>query len=85
MIEDKKVVELHGCIVCGRLFNILAVHNPFGRLVDWAITSPGGQKVSSEEQPLVACDQHTSEQIESAIIRWKSRKEDGSSNGQENE
>jgi hypothetical protein len=31
--ENKNVVEMHGCIVCARIFNILAVYTPDGRLV----------------------------------------------------
>jgi hypothetical protein len=34
MSENKKAVENHGCIVCARVFNVLAVYSPNGRLVD---------------------------------------------------
>jgi len=73
MSENKTVVEMHGCIVCARIFNILAVYTPDGRLVDCTVTSFGGHCVPDEQQPLVACDTHTAGEIDSAYKRWKSR------------
>jgi len=72
MSENKNVGELHGCIVCAKLFNILAVYTSDGRLVDCTVTSPGGHIVPDERQPLVACDTHTAEEIEPAYKRWQS-------------
>jgi hypothetical protein len=72
MSENKKVVEIHGCIVCARLFNILVVYTLDGKLVDCTVTSPGGHIVSDERRPLVACDTHTAEEI-AAYKRWKSK------------
>ena len=43
--ENKNVVEVHGCIVCAKLFDILAVYTPDGGLVDCAVISPGGHIV----------------------------------------
>lgn len=74
MSENKNVVENHGCIVCARVFNILAVYTPDGRLLDCAVTSPGGQIVSDTNQPLVACNRHTAQKIEDAYNRWQARK-----------
>jgi hypothetical protein len=73
MSENKNTVEVHGCIVCARMFNILAVYNPDGRLVDCSVTSPGGHCVPDERRPLVACDTHTAGEIEIAYKRWQSR------------
>lgn len=73
MSENKPKVEIHGCIVCARIFNILAVYTPDGRLLDCTVTSPGGHCVADERQPLVACDTHTAGEIEIAYKRWKSR------------
>ena len=39
---SKDEVEIHGCIVCARTFNILAVYTLDGRLVDCIVTGPGG-------------------------------------------
>jgi hypothetical protein len=83
--ENKNAVELHGCIVCARVFNVLAVYTPAGRLVDCSVTSPGGHCVRDERQPLVACDAHTEGEIETAYKRWQSRKDKESGNEQEDE
>lgn len=72
MSENKNVVEIHGCIVCAKLFNLLVVYTPQGKLLDCTVTSPGGQIVPDERQPLVACDTHTAKEIESAYKRWQS-------------
>jgi hypothetical protein len=74
MPKNKTVVERHGCIVCARIFNILAVYTPDGKVVDCIVTSPGGHCVPDERRPLVACDTHTTEEIETAYKRWKARK-----------
>jgi hypothetical protein len=74
MSENKPIVEMHGCIVCARIYNILATYTPDGRLVDCTVTSPGGHCVLDERQPLVACNSHTQGEIEVAYNRWKARK-----------
>jgi len=71
--ENKNTVEIHGCIVCARPFNMLAVYTPDGRLVDCTVTSPGGHRVTDEKRPLVACDSHTAAEVETAHKRWQSR------------
>lgn len=72
--ENKKVVEIHGCIVCAKLYNILAVYTPDGKLVDCTVTSPGGHIVPDENRPLAVCDSHTEVEIESANNRRQSSK-----------
>lgn len=64
---------MHGCIVCGKVFNILAVYAPDGMLVDCKVTSPGGHCVP-DKQPLAACDSHSSQEIETAHKKWQSLK-----------
>jgi hypothetical protein len=76
---------MHGCIVCGKIFNILAVYTPDGRLVDCTVIGPGGHRVSDERRPLVACNTHTAGEIETAYKRWKSKKSEGLDNEQEEE
>ena len=73
MSENKNVVEMHGCIVCARTFNVLAVYTPDGSLLDCKVTSAGGHCVRGEHQLLVACDTHTAEEIDNATKRWQSR------------
>jgi hypothetical protein len=72
MAENKKVTEIHGCIVCANLFNVLVVYTPEGKLLDSTVTSPGGHIIQNDQRLLVACDTHTAEEIESAYKRWQS-------------
>ena len=72
MSKNRNAVELHGCIVCTRLFNILAVYAPNGCLVGCTVTGSGGHIVPDKNQPLVACDTHTVEDIEFAYQRRQS-------------
>ena len=54
MSKNRNAVELHGCIVCTRLFNILAVYAPNGSLVGCTVTASGGHIVPDKNQPLLA-------------------------------
>ena len=83
MSENKNKVEIHGCIVCAKPFNILAVYTANSKLVGCTITSPGGHIVPDKHQPLVACDTHTAAEIESAYKRWQSTKSKESDGEQE--
>ena len=85
MSENKDVVQIHGCIVCARLFNILAMYSPDGKLMDYAVTSPGGHCVPNERQALVACNAHTTEEIDSAYKRWLSKNDKELDDEQEGE
>ena len=85
MSENKNIVEIHGCIICARIFNILAMYTPDGRLVDYTVTSPGGHRVPDERRPLVACDTHSAEEIETAYKRKQPRNGKESGNDQEDE
>ena len=69
MSENKKVVEPHGCIVCGKIYNLLVVYGPNGKMLDCTVTDPGGQRVPDLHRPLVACEKHTGSQIETALAR----------------
>jgi hypothetical protein len=75
MVENNNRTETHGCIVCARLFNVLAVYSPDKHLINCTVTSPGGHHVYNSAQPLVACDSHTTAAIEKAYKRWISRNE----------
>jgi hypothetical protein len=83
MSENHNIVEVHGCLVCAKLFNILVVYTPDGSLVGCSVTSPGGRCVPDEKRPLVACDTHTSGEIEAAYQRWQSKKGEESDKAQE--
>jgi hypothetical protein len=83
--ENHNIVEMHGCIVCGRQFNILVVYSSEDMLVDCKVISPGGHRVPDEGRPLVACDSHTAEEIKSAYKKWLSRNDKESEDEQEDE
>jgi len=83
MSENKNVVEIHGCIVCAKLFNLLVVYTPEGKLLDCTVTSPGGHVVPDERRPLVACDAHTAKEIETAYKRRQSTSGKNSDHEQE--
>jgi hypothetical protein len=85
MSENKNVAESHGCIVCARLFSVLAVYSPSGKLVDCTVTSPGGHIVPDNQQPLVACDTHTASEIDAAYKKWQSRNDSDTNDDHEGE
>jgi hypothetical protein len=74
--SNRNAVEMHGCIVCARIFNVLTVYTPDNKLLGCTVTSPDGHIVPDEHQPLVACDSHSAEAIETAYRRWKNRNEE---------
>lgn len=61
--------ETHGCIVCGRLYQLYVVYDQNGNYVDSRVMSTGGHKVAGANRPLVACDRHTAVEVERAIER----------------
>jgi hypothetical protein len=67
MSNNSDVVEQHGCIVCGKVYNLLVIYDPDGRLVDSTVTSPGGHPVRDAHWPLVACNIHTDSEITTAL------------------
>jgi hypothetical protein len=70
--ENRTVVEIHGCVLCANLYNILVIYTPEGKLLDCTVTSPGGHIVPDESRPLVVCDSHAKVEIESAHNRRQS-------------
>jgi hypothetical protein len=70
--NNRNNVELHGCIVFGKLFNILTIYDPGGTFLYCTVTSPDGHVVKDERQPLVACDTHSTQEIDAAHKRWQS-------------
>jgi len=69
MTENRRVVERHGCIVCGKTYDLLVVYHPDGKLLDWTVTSPGGHRVPEAQRPLVACDTHPPDKIQAAYAK----------------
>lgn len=61
--------EMHGCIVCGKLYELYVVYDSNGKFVDSRVMTAGGKRVPNRERPLVACDRHTQVEIKRAVER----------------
>ena len=69
MMEKHTKGESHGCIVCGKLYQLYVVHNSSGKFVDAKVMSAGGRLVPHKTRPLVACEKHSDKEVESAVAR----------------
>lgn len=69
MSEKQSRTETHGCIVCGKLHQLLVVYEADGTLFDLKVMSADGKKVKHPTRPLAACEKHTKEEIEAAVAR----------------
>jgi hypothetical protein len=67
MTENVTKGETHGCIVCGKLYQLYAVYDPNGNYIDSKVMSTGGKKISGVNRPLVACETHSPADIEKAV------------------
>jgi len=61
--------EIHGCIVCGKSYQLYVVYDANGKFVDFKIMSSGAKPVAHPLRALVACEQHDKDQIEAAVAR----------------
>jgi hypothetical protein len=71
MAGNRKQIETHGCIVCGRLHEMLVLYARDGRMIDCTVTGPGGLRVPDPDRPLAACDHHPQAAVEAAYARWR--------------
>ena len=69
MTEKYTKGEAHGCIVCGKLYQLNVVNDANGRYVDAKLMSTGGKLVRNATRPLVACSSHPAEQVKNAVER----------------
>ena len=69
MADNQTKGEMHGCIVCGKLYQLYVVYDSNGKFVDCKVMSAGGRRVPDAQRPLVACETHTSKDIEAAVLR----------------
>jgi len=76
MTEKYTKGEMHGCIVCGKLYQLYVVNDANGKYVDAKLMSAGGKLVSHASRPLVACEKHSKAEIESAVVRAYGRQKD---------
>ncbi|HUH97902.1 MAG TPA: hypothetical protein VLZ89_11115 [Anaerolineales bacterium] len=61
--------EMHGCIVCGKLYQLYAVYDADNKFIDCKVMSEGARRVPNPHRPLVACEKHTDQEIEAAVDR----------------
>ena len=59
--------EMHGCIVCGKLYNLYVVYDAEGKYLGSKVMSAGGHEVKGVGRPLVACDTHNEAEIARAV------------------
>ena len=61
--------EIHGCIVCGKPYELYVVYGADGQFVDLKVMSAGARRVPHPTRPLVACETHSEAEVEAAVIR----------------
>jgi hypothetical protein len=61
--------EMHGCIVCGKLYELYVVYDENGKFIDSKVMSAGGRKVDHSTRALVACENHSEAEVEAAVVR----------------
>ena len=78
MTEAKAKGEMHGCIVCGKLYQLYVIQDAEGNFIGSRVMSAGGKEVKGYGRPLVACERHSNEEIERAVDRvyGKQKEED---------
>jgi succinate dehydrogenase/fumarate reductase-like Fe-S protein len=69
MSETHTKGEMHGCIVCGKLYELYLVYDEHDKFVGAKVMSAGGKLVRDKEHILVACEHHSGDQIEGALER----------------
>lgn len=80
MTDNQTKGEVHGCIVCGKLYQLYVVYDADGNYVGCKLMSAGGREVKGANRPLVACEKHSDVEVERAVQRayGKQREEDDS-------
>jgi len=61
--------EMHGCIVCGKLYQLYVVYDATGKYIGSKVMSAGGREVNGTNRPLVACETHTPDEVARAVER----------------
>ncbi len=76
MSEKHTRGEMHGCIVCGKLYELYVVYDANGKFLDCKVMSAGGRRVPDDRRPLVACEKHGSKEVEAAVVRVYGKQKD---------
>ncbi len=61
--------EMHGCVVCGKLYQLYVVYDAQGNFIGCKVMTPGGRVVPNPYRPLVACERHSVRDVELAVER----------------
>lgn len=69
MSEPSAKGEMHGCIVCGKLYQLYVVHDSDGNYLGSKVMTAGGKEVKGAGRPLVACETHSDAEIARAVER----------------
>lgn len=69
MSETYTKGEMHGCIICGKLYQLYVVYDANDKFVDCKVMSLEAKRVPDAHRPLVACGKHSDEQVEAALAR----------------
>ncbi len=69
MPEKHAKGELHGCVVCGKLYQLYVVNDAQGNYIGCKVMTPGGKVVPNPNRPLVACERHSQREIDLAVER----------------
>lgn len=76
-MDDKNTKgEMHGCIVCGTLYQLYVVSDAQGKFIDCKVMTAGGKRVRNSHRPLVACEKHTEAEVEAAVVRAYGQQDD---------
>ena len=67
MTEAYTKVEMHGFIVCGKLYNLYVIYDADGNYLGSKVMSAGGHEVKGAGRPLVACDTHSDTDVARAV------------------
>ena len=76
MTESTTKGEMHGCIVCGKLYQLYVVYDSNGNYVGSKIMSAGGKEAKGADRPLVACETHGEAEIARAVERVYGRQQE---------
>ena len=69
MTDSTTKGEMHGCIVCGKLYHLYVVYDAQGNYMGSRVMSGGGREVQGAGRPLVACETHGPTEVEMAVER----------------
>lgn len=69
MSKREAVGEMHGCIVCGKLYQLYVVYDATGKCVDFQVPNGNARPVKHAHRPLVACKTHSDDQIKAALFK----------------